>query len=526
MLEAEVVVVGGGPAGLSAACAAAQSGAQVWLLDDQAAAGGQLFKQVHKFFGSKAQLAGTRGIQIGQKLLDQARELGVRILLNTSVAGIFEGPTLAFVQGGKTDQLRAGKIILATGADENRLAFSGWTLPGVMGAGAAQTLMHIHRVLPGCRVLMVGSGNVGLIVSYQLLQAGAEVAAVVEALPVIGGYWVHAAKLRRQGVPILVSHTVQEVSGRERVERAVIVELDEQGQRRPGTERTLEVDTVCFAVGLSPSTQLTAMAGCEHRWDPGRGGQVPVRDSNCETTVTGVYVAGDLAGVEEASTAMEQGRIAGVAAAHALGCLPEAAFQRSKEESLQRLSALREHPTFGESQAPAVYGRGGVLSLAAAKSGVLDPQDLARLPGVPAEERMRRGPVVVMECPETIPCDPCESSCAGGAVSLGGSLVALPELDDERCSGCGLCVAGCPGQAVFVVDLTFGPDEATVSFPYEFLPLPEVGAQVQGTDRKGNAVVPARVLKVEIPPRYDRTAVVTISVPTQYAHVVRGMARA
>ncbi|MFC2023611.1 FAD-dependent oxidoreductase [Chloroflexota bacterium] len=525
MLETEVVVVGAGPAGLSAACAAAQSGAQVWLLDDQSAPGGQLFKQIHKFFGSKAHLAGTRGIQIGQDLLERARDSGVRTLLDTSVAGIFEGPLLAIVHDGKMDRLKASKIILATGADENPLAFPGWTLPGVMGAGAAQTLMHIHRVLPGQRVLMIGSGNVGLIVAFQLLQAGAEVTAVVEALPLVGGYWVHAAKLRRQGVPILVSHTVQRVRGRDRVEEAVIVELDEQGEPLAETEHSLEVDTVCVAVGLSPLTQLTVMAGCEHRWDSARGGQVPVHNSEFETTVPGLYVAGDLAGVEEASTAMEQGRVAGLAAAHALGRIPDPTFQEETQQALLRLSALRAHPTFSENQAPATYGRGGALSLSAAKTGVLSPSDLSRLPGVPSEERMRRGPVVVIECPETIPCDPCETSCAQGAVRLGGSLVSLPELDGERCNGCGLCVADCPGQAVFVVDLSYGPDEATVSFPYEFLPRPKIGAQVQGTDRKGEPVVAARVIDVKAPPKYNHTAVVTVAVPSHFAPLVRGIAR-
>ena len=526
MLNTEIAVVGAGPAGLSAACAAREAGAQVMVLDDQTSPGGQLFKQIHKFFGSKAHLAGTRGFQIGRQLLDRAREAGVDILLNASVVGVFEGTTLGVVQDGHMDQLKADKIILATGAEENPLAFPGWTLPGVMGAGAAQTLMNIHRVLPGHRVLIVGSGNVGLIVAFQLLQAGAEVVAVVEAMPTIGGYWVHAAKLRRAGVPILIRHTIQEARGREQVEEAVIVELDEDWQPNPDTERTLAVDTICLAVGLSPSTRLTSLAGCEHRWDPARGGHVPIHDENLETTVPGIYVAGDVAGVEEASTAMEQGRIAGLSAAHALGYLADAEIEQLREEARHRLSALRLFSTFRATQQREVIGRGGLLSLRAAKTGILNPSDLNVLPGVPSEERMRRGPMAVIECPETIPCDPCVTSCPFGAVTLEeDSLTGLPRLDEERCTGCGLCVAHCPGQAVFMVDLTFAPGEATVTFPYEFLPLPQPGTRVQGSDREGKPVVSARVVKIDTRSQFDHTAVMTIAVPVEYAQVVRGIAR-
>jgi len=524
MLKTEIAVVGAGPAGLSAACAAGEAGAQVMVLDDQTSPGGQLFKQVHKFFGSEAHLAGTRGFQIGWQLLERAREASVEILLDAPVVGILEGPTLAVVRDGRMDQLQADKIILATGAGENPLAFPGWTLPGVMGAGAAQTLMNIHRVLPGRRVLMVGSGNVGLIVAFQLLQAGAEVVAIVEALPAIGGYWVHAAKVRRAGVPILTSCTVREARGREQVEEAVIVELDEAWRQKPDTARSLAVDTICLAVGLSPSTQLTSLAGCQHRWDPVRGGYVPIHDEQFETTMPGIYVAGDVGGIEEASTAMEQGRIAGLSAAHALGHLPDAEVEQRRQEAHLRLSALRlVHPPDTVQQEMA--GRGGLLSPSAAKSGILGLSGLDQLPGVPSKERMQRGPVAVIECPETIPCDVCEPGCPFGAVTLEGSLTALPQLDGERCTGCGLCVACCPGLAIFVVDLTFAPGEATVAFPYEFLPLPEPDARVQGVDREGKPVISARVVKVDTRRKFDQTAVVTIAVPIEYAQVVRGIAR-
>ena len=106
---------------------------------------------------------------------------------------------IAYITDGKDHTIKAKKIVMATGASENALAFPGCTLPGVMGAGAAQTMINVNRVLPGQKIIMVGSGNVGLIVSYQLMQAGADVLALIEAAPKIGGYGVHAAKIRRAG---------------------------------------------------------------------------------------------------------------------------------------------------------------------------------------------------------------------------------------------------------------------------------------------------------------------------------------
>jgi thioredoxin reductase len=243
--------------------------------------------------------------------------------------------------------LQAEKIILASGAAENALAFPGSTLPGVMGAGAAQTMINVHRVLPGKKILMIGSGNVGLIVSYQLMQAGASVEALIEAAPNIGGYGVHAGKIRRAGVPILVSHTVKRVFGEDKVEGAEIVALDDKWQQIPGSEKVLDVDTICIAVGLTPLTELAWLMGCEFTFVPSLGGHIPKHDKNMETTVPGVYVAGDIAGVEEASTAMEEGRLAGVACAESLGLYSETQARKLKEEIWHRLNTLRTGP-FGE----------------------------------------------------------------------------------------------------------------------------------------------------------------------------------
>jgi thioredoxin reductase len=327
---------------------AAKAGVRVLLIDENAKPGGQLFKQIHKFFGSREHRAGTRGMDIGTDLLEDTRALGIEVWLSAEVCGIYADKRIWTVrEGQRNDLVQARAIIIATGATENAVSFEGWSLPGVMGAGAAQTMININRVLPGGRVLMVGSGNVGLIVSYQLLQAGAEVLAVVEAAPEIGGYGVHSAKLRRAGVPFHVSHTVKEARGKQRVESAVIVGLDRDWRPVSGTEKELELDTICIAAGLTPLAELAWIAGCRFEYVATLGGHMPWHDGQMQTSVPGIYVAGDAAGVEEASTAMEEGRLAGINAAASLGFYDGKAAQSLSDEVWQRLSDLRSGP-FGK----------------------------------------------------------------------------------------------------------------------------------------------------------------------------------
>ncbi len=337
----DVAIVGAGSAGLSAANMAASAGAKVIVLDENALPGGQLFKQIHKFFGSRAHLAGVRGFTIGEQLLEKVEKSGAEVWLNALVYGIESNKNLGVIYNGEHYVIEAKKVIIATGAKENYMPFEGSTLPGVMGAGAAQTMINVNRVLPGKKILMLGSGNVGLIVSYQLLQAGAEVVGLVEGAPQIGGYGVHAGKIRRAGVPIFVGHTIKRIIGKEKVEAVEIVALDENWQHIKGSEQTFEVDTVCLAVGLNPMTELVWMVGCEFDFIPMFGGHVPLHDENMETTVEGLYVAGDVTGVEEASSAMEEGNLAGVCAAQSLGLLTIEEATAKKEEILARLSVLR-----------------------------------------------------------------------------------------------------------------------------------------------------------------------------------------
>lgn len=339
-----ILVIGGGPAGLSAATAAANLGADVLVLERDGKLGGQLVKQTHKFFGSKKQYAGDRGYQIGDLLIEQcSTNSKVEVWSGTTALGIYEDGVVTAEKDGKHLKIKPRKIIVATGASEKMIAFPNNDMPGIFGAGAVQTLMNVHGIVPGQRVLMIGAGNIGLIVSYQLLQAGVEVAAIIEAAPTIGGYLVHASKIRRAGVPILTSHTIQEAYGKDSVEGAKICKLDENWQAIPGSEEDLKVDVICLAVGLSPLTELCFQADCQMKYVPELSGHVPLRNEYLETTRPGLYVAGDVSGVEEASSAMVEGRLAGVSAAYSLGHGSGAA-QKLQAEALAELSELRAGP--------------------------------------------------------------------------------------------------------------------------------------------------------------------------------------
>lgn len=354
MLKKDVLVIGAGPAGLAASIEAGKAGADVLIVDLNMQPGGQLFKQIHKFFGSSAHRSGTRGYDIGTQLLTEAKEANVEIWMQSTVIGIFPGNKIGVERGcdsGKKEfiTIEAKKIIIATGASENVIRFTGWTTPGVMGAGAAQTMINVNHVKPGQKIVMLGTGNVGLIVSYQLMQAGCDVVALVEAAPKIGGYAVHAAKIRRSGVPIYLGHTIVEAKKGEDgcVCGCVIAKVDDKFQPIPGTEEIIECDTITLAAGLKPTMDLVKLAKCDLTFNGTFGGYIPLHNEKMETSKEGIYVAGDTTGVEEANTALEEGKLAGISAAESLGLISSDSADNLRSEIWKRLNALRLGP-FGE----------------------------------------------------------------------------------------------------------------------------------------------------------------------------------
>ena len=396
------------------------------------------------------------------------------------------------------------------------LSFPNNDLPGVYGAGAVQTLMNVNGVLPGKKVLMIGAGNIGLIVSYQLLQAGAEVVAVVEAAPKPGGWDVHAAKIKRMGVPLLCGHSVKRVDGEGKVESATIVRLDKNWLPIEGSEQTVEVDTICLAVGLSPFSEILAQAGCPMIYSSALGGYVAKHDQNLRVAKPGFYVAGDVSGVEEASAAMCEGRIAGLTAA--FDHRAEKRGESPSEEEFARLS---------EFQADLGALRTGPMgSKAREGKNALWQDDFYAddyVPNSPDEEVHEwKGARAVIECSEYIPCDPCVSSCPTGAITMEGSINDLPKIDMDKCTGCGICVGVCPGLAIFLVDRDYTDKEALLVVPYEMYPYPTVGDKVWALNRGGEAVCEGKIVSVRSKGgKLDRRALVGFSFHKKFTDEVR-----
>ncbi len=518
VLRKELIVVGAGPAGLSAAIEAAKCGVKATVFDENAAPGGQLFKQIHKFFGSKEHKAKIRGFRIGQELLKEAEEAGVEVVLNATVLGLYPEKEVLVQQGEEVKHYKGDAILVATGAAENMVNFRGWTLPGVIGAGAAQTMMNLHHIKPGNRILMLGTGNVGLVVSFQLMQAGCEVVALADAAPKIGGYGVHAAKVARTGVPFYLSHTIKEVEGKDCVTGVTIAQVDSHFQFIPGTEKHFDVDTVCVAVGLSPMAQLLKMDGIE--MDTSTGGFVPKCDEVGATSIPGIYAAGDVAGIEEASSAMIEGRMSGAAIAEYLG-YTDAASKESREKELQKsLDSLRQGMFAPKNRGKKIEktDEGIPVSESLLTKGYVADDEITRFPGF--RKQVKVHPVI--ECTQNIPCNPCQDACKKGCISIGDNITSLPiSVEGSECINCGMCVASCSGQAIFLVAEDTEPGFGEVTIPYEFLPLPEKGDKGYGLSRSGQKLCDVEITNVRTSKAFDGTNLVTMKVPMEYIDKAR-----
>lgn len=509
LIKAQVLVIGGGPAGLAASVEVARQGLDVLVLDDKKVLGGQLVKQTHMFFGSKHEGAGKRGTTIAHELVDELTEAGGRVMTEAMVLGMFEDGVINVLhKENKILKISAEKIIIATGAYENMLTFPGCDLPGVYGAGGFQTLMNVDGVLPGKKILMVGAGNIGLIVSYQLMQAGGQVVALVEGRNRIGGYKVHADKISRMGVPIHLSHSIKSVHGTDRVESATLVQVDERFQPIAGTEFTVEVDAVCLSVGLSPLTEIFNSAGCRMEYVPALGGNVPYHDENMRTSNHDIFVAGDSSGIEEASVAMIEGKIAGVSAAEDLLGKPLSDIMADHKE---QLNVLRGGP-YGKQ---ARHGK-------ALLWGMPTPAEEDHHNEIkPLDVEFDSGKRLVIECRENIPCNPCESNCPKGAIIVGDDISTIPQLDSEKCNTCGICMMRCPGLAIFMVDMDYSDTEAEITIPYEINPVPTEGDVWTAIDRDGKVVCEAEVTKVRTAKSFDKKYMISFSVDKKHAHQAR-----
>jgi len=473
-LAVPVLIIGGGPAGMSAAIQLGQRGIHTLLIDDKARLGGKLVLQTHRFFGSiNAVYAGTRGIDIATRLENQVRELPeVEVWLDSTALAVFSDGKVGVLRGGEEYVLvQPQALLVAAGAREKSLAFRGNTLPGVYGAGAFQTLVNRDLVRAAERLFIVGGGNVGLIAGYHALQAGIEVVGLVEALPECGGYKVHRDKLHRMGVPVYTSHTILSANGTEHVESVTVAQVDPQFRPIPGTEKSFACDTVLIAVGLDPVNEFYVKA---------------------QEFGLLAFAAGDAEEIAEASAAMFSGKIKGLEVARALG------------------QDVGEIP-------PDWYRTAEILR---SKPGAVVPRE------EPAEAA---GVMPVFHCSQEIPCNPCTSVCSQAAIYIDpDDIRRVPEFIGaqigKQCIGCEKCVTICPGLAITLVDYRKDQQNPTVTIPYEFLRESiQPGQHVTVLDTEGAALGNVIVSRVRAAKANDRTLLVQVTAPRDIAQRIAGI---
>ncbi len=474
LVRVHVLIIGGGPAGLSAAVELGKLGIQTLLVDDKSQLGGKLVLQTHRFFGSKEVVyAGTRGIDIAQKLnADIKTYPSIEVWLETTAVGVFEEKTVG-IWRQDVDQFVLVKpeiLLVACGARERSLPFKGNILPGIFGAGAFQTLVNRDLIKPAKNLFVVGGGNVGLIASYHALQAGINVVGLVEVLPECGGYKVHKDKLARFNVPILTSHTILEAKGENHVQSVVIAKVDETFTPISGTEQEISCDCILIAVGLDPVNEFYLEA--------------------LDIGIT-AFAAGDAEEISEASAAMFSGKIKGVEIARQLGYqTPDAPEEWKHLETILKSEPGQIHKV---------------------------------------KERGTPGKVFpVIHCHQEIPCDPCAAVCPYHLINLDGNDIrSLPIYcpNEERdCIGCERCVAICPGLAITLVDFRKDPLNPIVSIPLEFsASLLTEGDLLSVTDETGTFLGEFPLMSIRSLRQYPKTLIVHVQVPGKIATRIAGV---
>jgi len=469
-----VLVIGGGPAGLSAGIELGKRGVETLIIDDKHRLGGKLVLQTHRFFGSiDAVYAGTRGIDIATRLEREARSFpSVRVWLQSAALAVFSDRTVGvLVEGRRYVHVAPDVLLVTSGAREKNLAFPGNTLPGVYGAGAFQTLVNRDLVKPTGRLFIVGGGNVGLIAGYHALQAGIAAVGLVEVMPECGGYKVHRDKLARLGVPIYTSHTVVSANGRDAVGSVTIARVDGAFRPVPGTERSFDCDTLLIAVGLDPVNEF---------FEKAREFGLPA------------FAAGDAEEIAEASAAIFSGKIRGLEVARALGT------------------------DVGEIS-PDWYRTADILK---SRPGPTTPE---RTPEPEA------GVFPVIHCNQEIPCDPCTAVCPNALIEMDRTDIRLlpsfvAEKGGKGCTGCEKCVAICPGLAITLVDYRKDADFPTVAVPFEFLQdTLAAGDHVVVEDTDGNPLGRVEVGAVKALKANDRTVIVKVRAPRAFAKKIAGI---
>ncbi len=366
MREVELIIIGGGPAGITAATEAARIGASVALIDENENLGGKVFGPTGNAIKGSASDKIEKDIR-SQILKDFNRVSDkISVFLNTEVWDIVDQRiVLLYPRAGSDKQIKrikGEKLIISIGAFEKAIPFPGWTLPGVFSVGGLNTLVK-KKILPGERFLLAGAGPLQLVLANHLINAGANLSAIVNAaslrditasafqlfasidsLKLRSGF-DYLRNIKRHNIPIYRSHIISRILGTSEVEKAEIVEVDRSWNPVRGTEKEISVDTIAYGFGLIPCIELTRLCGCKHIYDEHLGYWRVELNDRMETTVPGVFAAGDGLTIKGYSAAIEEGRVAAIEV-----CTQLDRMNRRKAASLIRpsLRKLRRFNRFGQ----------------------------------------------------------------------------------------------------------------------------------------------------------------------------------
>jgi sarcosine oxidase subunit alpha len=389
--KADLVIIGAGPAGLAAAAEVARCHGKVIVLDELSIPGGRLASQIHPEPGQTRGQSKrwSNGSARAAQLVKEAKENGAKIQCGVSVWGIFPDWHVAVTpaypgaaHNGSPIGYDARAVLIATGATQNPLILPGWTLPGVITAGAAQTMINVHRILPGKKAAIIGIDPLSLSVAQLLGAVGGDVLGVflppanglqfgpsspqaaIEKLSQFSEYAPSAglavlAKLSKYisslaarcfppggikaaDVPLMLRQAALSVDGWQQVEKLTLATLRSNGNVKNGTERQLMTDVVITSAGLSPLVELAQVAGCPLFYIAELGGWVPLHNDRFETPLKGLFVTGSITGVEGAAVAESQGRVAGVSVAAYLELAGASQLERDLKVQKAAVSRARK----------------------------------------------------------------------------------------------------------------------------------------------------------------------------------------